>query len=593
MPLKMQLFNYLLPAPRHMGGNMPGLCMGLLILLWVWIFPTPAGAHHYFLPQVHHRIRQQVETKIHQKGFSCQGEIICGLKVIPVFYAQRNYEPVWFDLKGLRPTAKVLMNAIREAYREGLDPDDYHLETIDRMIKSLEQDPFPPDESKAWQWADLDLILTDAYLLLGSHLSAGRVNPETLHTDWLVGPHSLDQLNILNAATSQERMLSALNRLIPKHSGYTELKAFLERMRHIDRRGGWPLIPDQGTLRPGQLDERIPALRRRLQISEDLQSESAAAPPQRYDDTLAEAVEAFQRRHGLEPDGIVGKKTRRALNVSAAERVRQIELNLERWRWMPGSLGTRYILINTAGFYLKVIDQNHIKLSMKVVAGRPARKSPTFTSTMNYLVFNPYWNVPHTIAVEDILPRLIHNNVEYLAAQNIKVFDGWREDAAELDPKTVQWDKFSRHYFPLRLRQEPGEKNALGRIKFMFPNKFAVYLHDTPQRSLFTKIQRDFSSGCIRVENALALASYLLSDNPAWNRNKLIGALETGARRVVHIPNPITIYLQYMTAWVDEQGVLQFREDIYQRDRQLDNALTRRTPYPLPPLTPIISGPKN
>ena len=203
------------------------------------------------------------------------------------------------------------------------------------------------------------------------------------------------------------------------------------------------------------------------------------------------------------------------MNVSVTERIRQVELNLERWRWLPQQLGERYIVVNTAAFYLKVMEHGRKKMEMRVVVGRPARQSPVFSAEMTYIVLNPYWNVPHKLAVEDILPKA-KKDVGYLIDKNFKVFRGWKGDAEELDPQTIQWEAYSKHRFPFRLRQEPGEKNALGRIKFMFPNQFAVYLHDTPQKSYFARAQRDFSSGCIRLEDARALAGYLLADTPNW-----------------------------------------------------------------------------
>jgi murein L,D-transpeptidase YcbB/YkuD len=205
---------------------------------------------------------------------------------------------------------------------------------------------------------------------------------------------------------------------------------------------------------------------------------------------------------------------------------------------------------------------------------------------MSYLVFNPYWTIPRTIAVEDILPKLV-DGTDYLVQQNIKVFADWREDATEIDPGSIPWRDYNKDYFPLRLRQEPGKNNALGQIKFIFPNKFDVYLHDTPQRSLFDRVQRDFSSGCIRLEDAPALAYYLLSDDPGWTHDKLRDIFESGQRQVVRIPRPIPVHLLYMTAWVDEDenDGLQFRNDIYGRDRALNAALLKRAPYTLLPLS--------
>lgn len=561
----------------------------LLALLFSIIFTLvsiqPAMSHHYFFPRVRNWIQLQVETELNQKGFKCQGEIICGLKIIPHFYRQRNYEPAWFDRNGLRPTAESLLRALREAYKDGLNPLDYHLKTIERLWIITAQEPFPPMPSKAKQWADLDLILTDAYLLLGSHLAGGRINPENLHADWIISPHSWDMLEILNSATTSEQMRETLEKLKPTHSGYAQLKSELARMRRIANQGGWPQLEGKKTLRPGDTNKKVAALRKRLKISGHYQEQKPPEKPNLYDDSMVAAVKHFQQSHGLKPDGVIGKNTYTAMNVSAGQRVRQIELNMERWRWLPRELGNRYIIVNTAAFDLKVVDKNQVKLQMKVVVGRPARRSPVLSSSMNYMVLNPYWHVPRTIAVEDILPKLT-TSAEYLNKQHFKVFKGWDTKAVEVDPLSVNWAVYNTSNFPYRFRQDPGAKNALGQIKFMFPNEFAVYLHDTPQKSLFSQEQRDHSSGCIRLEDARALAAYLLADDPFWNSEKLNQVLKNGQRQVIHVPNPINIYLKYMTAWVDENKILQFRQDIYDHDRDLNKALIQRPPYPLPPLGP-------
>ncbi len=521
----------------------------------------------------------------------CRGELICGLQVIPSFYLNRSYEPVWFDFNGLRPTVRPLINAIQQADREGLNPSDYHLSTLEQLLTELSAQTFPPDESQAIAWADFDLILTDAFLLLGSHLSGGRINPETLHVDWLINERSIDMLAFLETAVTEEQMDKTLQQLRPEHRGYNGLIAALQKIRIIEEHGGWPQLEYLGTLKPGDKDAIVATLRERMQISGDLPDSPTAEPapgePDLYDGTLVAAVQNFQRRHGLEADGIVGRKTRAVMNITAAQRARQIELNLERWRWLPRTLEERYIEINTADFSLHVMEGQQKVLGMRVVVGRPARRTPVFSTTMSYLVVNPYWTVPRTIAVEDILPKLA-DGTDYLVQKNIKVYADWREDAPEIDPRSIPWQDYNKDYFPLRLRQEPGTSNALGQIKFIFPNKFDVYLHDTPQRSLFNRVQRDFSSGCIRLEDAPALAYYLLSDDPAWTHDRLRDLLESGQRQVVRIPRPIPVHLLYMTTWVDENDELQFRDDIYNRDRDLNAALLKRVPYPLPPLSSLM-----
>jgi murein L,D-transpeptidase YcbB/YkuD len=555
----------------------------VVVLLWIAIQPASALAHHYFFPQVRDRIKLQVETEIHQHGYTCRGEIICGLQTIPIFYQNRDFAPQWFGAEGLRPSAWTLVEAIRNADREGLNPEDYHLEAIEQALHELSGKAFPPDGSKAHRWADLDLMLTDAYLLLGSHLSGGRINPENLHADWLLTPRSMELADLLGHTDSPAQLAHLLNGLKPRHKGYQDLLTALHDLQEISSRGGWPQVRTERILKPGDLDAGITTLRERLRLSGDLLCAETPAPPEIYDPALVSAVEKFQQRHGLNPDGVIGPKTIDTMNVTVVQRIRQIDLNLERWRWLPRDLGDRYIIINTAAFRLSVMDHGRETMAMRVVVGRPARQSPVFSADLTYMVLNPYWNVPRKLAVEDILPKA-KKDAGYLIDHKFKVFEGWDADAQELDPRSIQWAAYSEHSFPFWLRQEPGRENALGRIKFMFPNRFAVYLHDTPQKSLFARAQRDFSSGCIRVEQAYALADYLLSDDPHWTPKKLRKTIEKERQSVVHLAHPIPVHLQYMTAWVDPDGTLQFREDIYQRDEKLDHALRNRTPYPLPPL---------
>jgi L,D-transpeptidase YcbB len=561
----------------------PLVCNGIAVLLWFALQPAAAHAHHYFFPQVRERIKLQVETEMQQHGYTCRGEIICGLQTIPIFYQNRDFAPQWFGVEGLRPSAWTLVEAIRNADREGLNPEDYHLKAIEQALNELSGKAFPPDGSKAHQWADLDLMLTDAYLLLGSHLSGGRINPENLHADWLLTPRSMELAYLLGHTDSPAQLSHLLNGLKPRHKGYQDLLTALHDLQEISSRGGWPQVRTERILKPGDLDAGITTLRERLRLSGDLLCAETPAPPEIYDPALVSAVEKFQQRHGLNPDGVIGPKTIDTMNVTVVQRIRQIDLNLERWRWLPRDLGDRYIIINTAAFRLSVMDHGRETMAMRVVVGRPARQSPVFSADLTYMVLNPYWNVPRKLAVEDILPKA-KKDAGYLIDHKFKVFEGWDADAQELDPRSIQWAAYSEHSFPFWLRQEPGRENALGRIKFMFPNRFAVYLHDTPQKSLFARAQRDFSSGCIRVEQAYALADYLLSDDPHWTPKKLRKTIEKERQSVVHLAHPIPVHLQYMTAWVDPDGTLQFREDIYQRDEKLDHALRNRTPYPLPPL---------
>jgi murein L,D-transpeptidase YcbB/YkuD len=294
-----------------------------------------------------------------------------------------------------------------------------------------------------------------------------------------------------------------------------------------------------------------------------------------FDEALRDGVVRFQTRHGLTVDGRVGPLTLRALNVSAAERARLIELNLERWRWLPVDLGERYVLVNLPAFSLELVDREVPLLTMRVIVGKPYRRTPVFSDLMRYLVLNPYWEVPPSIAVQDKLP-LVQKDPLYLAANGFEVLTGWGADERVVAPATVDWTALGRSSFPYRLRQAPGPVNALGRIKFMFPNPFNVYLHDTPSRELFTVDDRSLSSGCIRLERPVDLAEVVLEGTPGWDRQALETSLASPRTVTVSLARPIPVHLQHWTAWVEPDGTVAFRDDLYGRDERLDLALRER-----------------
>ncbi len=283
----------------------------------------------------------------------------------------------------------------------------------------------------------------------------------------------------------------------------------------------------------------------------------------------------FQKWHGLAVDGVVGPATLAALNVSVEKRIRQIEVNLERWRWLPQELGARHILVNIAGFELNVIENGQPVMTMRVVMGKEERPTPVFSGALTYLVVCPYWQVPSTIAVKDKLPQ-IRKDPGYLTRKKIKVFQG----GEAINPRTINWSEVTAKNFNYRFRQDPGPKNALGRVKFVFPNPFSVILHDTPDRELFTRNVRTFSSGCIRVEKPIELAEYVMHGDPQWTREKILATINKWVERTVWLPEPIPVHLLYFTAWVDAEGMTHFRDDIYGRDKRLDEALRKKLSTP-------------
>jgi murein L,D-transpeptidase YcbB/YkuD len=271
----------------------------------------------------------------------------------------------------------------------------------------------------------------------------------------------------------------------------------------------------------------------------------------------------------------VGGATLEALNIGPEERAASIVVNLDRWRWLPRDLGERHAIVNIAGFALEVKESGRVVLAMKVVVGRPYRQTPVFSSRVTHVAFNPTWTVPETIANEDVLPK-VRDDITYLARTHLRVFEGWSEDAPEIDPSTVDWRRADPRKY--RFRADPGPWNPLGKVKFLLPNPHDVYLHDTSERQLFDRTSRIFSSGCIRLEKPFDLLWYLLRSDARWTSEDVRVALESGEEKIFRLSEPLPIHLLYWTAWVDEKGKVQFRKDVYGRDETLALAL-----HALPP----------
>lgn len=509
-----------------------------------------------------------------------------GLAAIPVrkrqalveFYRARDGWPAWETADGtLR--LEPLLQAIEGAAAHGLDPADYHLSALRAWHHAS------PEEERATMKADRDLLASDAFLLLASHLSSGRVVPQDFDPEWTIHSPGQDPLPLLQQADISGDIAGILAGAAPAHPGYRDLKASLAELRTHAQDGPWPLVPTGLTLRPGMLDYRVPILRERLAASGDMAPTGRAEAPdaglpalaEAYDGRLVEAVLQFQKRHGLEPDGIVGPRTYAALNIPASERIRQVELNLERWRWLPADLGRRHVLVNVAGYDYRLVEDGEERLYGRTIVGRAYRSTPVFSDAIRYLVFNPTWTVPRRLAVEDKLPQ-IREDPDFLRREGFRVYSGWSRDAEEVFPEFIDWHSLSKNNFPYRLVQEPGRANALGRVKFLFPNKYDIYLHDTPTRSLFNRADRAYSSGCIRVEHPLTLAEYLLEGEHGWGRARIERTLEGASERWVTLREPVPVHLLHWTAWRDPDGRLQFRGDLYGRDARLAAALSAAAP---------------
>jgi murein L,D-transpeptidase YcbB/YkuD len=486
------------------------------------------------------------------------GDTLMARKALSAFYGANGYQPAWQSPE-LR---HQLIDAIERASDDGLNSADYHADILSGMTLR------PMSDFSADLQADLDLLFSDAFLVLSSHMLEGKVNPQTVHAEWTANRRQRAMESVLSNALAREDIAGALNALRPEDPAYRKL--MLAR-RNLATLLGQPWLPlaSRPTIRPGDRDDRLGEIRRRLSALGDLTTEPAPpGDPLFYGEDLEEAIPRFQARHGLEPDGLIGRDTFTALNLMPVERLRQIDATLERWRWLPESLGDTYVLVNIAGYELKMVENGEEVLRKRVIVGQPFRQTPVFSDRIRYLVFNPTWTVPRTVMIQDQLPQIIRDP-EYLTRLNISVYRGWGADRERVDPAEVDWHSLSRNNFPYQLVQEPGPHNALGQVKFIFPNQYDVYLHDTPGRGLFGRTQRSASSGCIRVEQPFDLAERLLAAIPGWSRGKVDSIVAAAAPQTVVLPEPVPVHIQYWTAWIDDEGRMQFRNDIYNRDARL------------------------
>jgi murein L,D-transpeptidase YcbB/YkuD len=535
----------------------------------------PATVHNHPATETQAILESRMPAEAAAGPIFCQRDRICGSDVLPLFYRGRGLRPAWIaDNLDLSDAASLLL-ALRRVEEDGLNPESYHLAALQELMSKVSRRTGKGDPAvTAETLADLEMLLTDAFLLCGSHLVHGQVNPETIQSEWFIKGRYEDLAAVLERGLKTKDVGAALDSLKPTHVTYRNLKAALKKARAEVDSGARPdFVPGQ-KLKAGDKDLRVATLRAYLKVSGDLAQPGNDAVDL-FDSELEQAVKRFQQRHGLEVDGVVNPETEAAMTVTPEYRLRQVRANLERWRWITSDLGDRYILVNIADFTLHVIEGESEVMSMPVVVGRPYRRTPDFSGRMTYLEINPHWNIPPRLAREDILPK-VKADPGYLNAQGIHIFRDWSAGAPEINPDSIDWSQVDAEGLTFRLQQKPGPLNALGQIKFMFPNKFDVYLHDTPAKELFKKATRDFSSGCIRVAKPVDLAGYLLKGDTSWDEAKLRHAVQSGTTRTIPLRNPISVHVLYWTAWMDGNGRIHFRQDIYGRDASLYAALNQR-----------------
>jgi len=489
------------------------------------------------------------------------------------FYQLGNYAPAWVQGNAPSTQALAMIELFRNAWQKGLEPEDYDASRWDGRIRMLQS---------SQGHSDFDVAVTVCTMRYISDLRIGRINPKHFNFGLTVERKKYDLAQFLRERVLiASDMSAALDGVEPPFPGYSRTEQALARYVELARNDDGELLPVPAKpVDPGQAYAGVPRLTRFLHLVGDLPSDIHPADPNVYDSTLSEAVKRFQRRHGLDDDGRLGPATVKQLNVPLKERVRQLQLTLERWRWLPAEFSAPPIVVNIPDFRLRALDENNnIALQMRVVVGRAMRtQTPVFSRDMTFIVLRPYWNVPPGIFRRSVLPAIRRDRNEVARKHyEITTLDGKVVTAAEVSDDVLAQLQAGK----LAVRQRPGSDNALGLIKLMFPNEYSVYLHSTPQTELFSRSQRDFSAGCIRVEEPAELGAWVLRNNPGWSLERVQQAMQNGSDNVtVTLARRVPVFIVYGTALAYENGEVHFYGDIYKHDAALAQALAKGYPYP-------------
>jgi murein L,D-transpeptidase YcbB/YkuD len=511
-------------------------------------------------------IKKFIDSKEEGAFLEIDNNCILSGNILRLFYINRSYTPAWFDQDILSNNAFELLNYIRHVDRQGLIPGDYHLCLIEEYIENI----FICNTSDSTDMMKLDILLTDAFILLGSHLFYGKVDPEKEGASWKMQRKDPElQLEIkLKEALERNEVCKELDSLAPRYRSYWKMQEELAFFLKLNEQF-WPAVLSDISIKPGESNQLLPKIRERLI---KLRYHLADSTSILFDEELLKQLRAFQEDWGLNPDGVIGKATLEGLNSMPDKLISQLKVNMERYRWMPLQVTEKYIIVNIANFKLDLIMGTDTLITMRVIVGKGPRTTPVFNERLSYIVFSPTWTVPHTILQEDVIPELI-KGPGYLEQRNMILL---RNDGSEMPYSDINWTTISKDNFPYTVRQNPGPGNALGRVKFMFPNVYDIYIHDTPSKGSFARDERAISSGCIRVEKPFDLAVLLLSDAPDWPSDKIADAMQQGTEQAVRLKIPVDVVLIYLTAWTDGSDRVQFRKDIYLRDELVLSALNQK-----------------
>ncbi len=520
-------------------------------------------------------IREYCQRLESQKNITVCATCVASHRTIPAFYKAMDYRPVWQD----RDMADALLEEISRIDEEGLIQQDYYYGILKELRAKAAGGLFSTADPR--DVADFDILMSDALLRLCHHLFFGKLNPEGLDPNWNLERNirSLSPTELMVRIVSSGRIGEELDRLRPKGRYYSAVKEELKRMRGIRARGGWQPVTGRRLLRPGRKSDQVEAISRRLLAEGIISQEEFDAidlSSGRYTEPLVSYVKRFQRRYALNADGIIGPKTYWALSRTPDDLINTLKVNLERARWVLHDLPEEYLLVNIASFRLYYVRHGSRIWRSRVQVGTASWQTPVFKADLKYVVFNPYWNVPPDILKREVIPNILEDP-GYLEANQMEVVDF---NGNPVDPDSIDWAAYSSgKNFPYMVRQKPGPDNALGLVKFLFPNKHHVFIHDTPSKAFFQKDKRAFSHGCIRLEEPLILAELLLSSINGMSKEEVQEIVASGKNKTVRLERFLPVLVLYWTAELDDSGQIVYLEDIYHRDERILIGL--ETPYSL------------
>lgn len=530
-----------------------------LIFLFLTGFFWLISSRNPVAGEVESRLKQKTVSLKTLKNLRISGEALASPAQLQNAYQANLYIPFWITEERISPESRRLLEAVAAAGDHGLNPAAYHARQIQAWLQSLDNGT---GERNPDSLALLDILLTDAFFTYASHQYAGAVYGDGMNVHRIDHLKKISLRDSLLRAVEENKVSSVLMGFVNATPPYIKLTQKLVFYKQIAQNGGYPGIPNS----PGDSTKIFTALCKRLSVTGELPQGYIT---DHYSPFLRMGIKLFQHSHGLDTTGLLNKATIEQLNIPVYVKVRQIELNMERCRWLPHTPTKEFVLVNIPGFFMEVQENYQTKLHMRAIVGKEFTQTPLFYAGMKHIVINPYWDVPFSIASKEILP-ILKKDPEYIHRNHMKVYTS---AGAEVNPYAVNWSSYSSDYFPFKIRQVPGTWNSLGQIKFLFPNPYSVYLHGTPNPELFERDVRTFSHGCMRIENPVALAAYLLRNDKTWNEDRIRATIKTGAETWVRLADRLPVFVTYNTCWVDDNGVLHFRNDVYGHDNILAREL--------------------